>query len=137
MKKGLLLFILGLFAGFFLHALAFPDLFSNGIFILPQAPSVTPGTARPAPQTTSMENIVTFDGQHFSRTNISMQSTRYIIIRNESKTTMMSLSSTLSALSTPRPFSYKEQVRTRLDKPGQYVIADSTNPQERLVITVK
>lgn len=137
MKKGLLLLILGVTVGFFLHALVFPDVFSNGIFILPEAAVVTPGAARPAPQATNMETIITYDGEHFSRINVTMESSRYIIIRNESKTAMMTLSSTVPELNTPRPFSYKEQVRTRLDKPGQYIIADSANPQERLVITVK
>ncbi|CAN5146875.1 hypothetical protein BH09PAT1_BH09PAT1_8770 [soil metagenome] len=138
MKKAVVFLILGFTLGFFAHALFTPDLFANGIFIIPQAPQITPGALQQAVDSTApIETKITFDGSNFSRTNINVERSRYISITNESEDTKMDLSSNESDLVTPRPYAYKEQIRTRIDKPGQYVVADRNNPSVRMVITVK
>jgi hypothetical protein len=45
--------------------------------------------------------------------------------------------STEESFNTPRPYAYMEQLHTRMDKPGTFIIADRTDPTIRLVITVK
>lgn len=138
MKKALLFLLIGFTTGFFIHALFFPDLFANGIFILPEAPL----TAQTAPQTNKAapvqnETLITYDGEKFSRTNVKIESSRYISIVNKSPDTTMDLSSSEPGLSTPRPYAFDEMVKTRIDKPGQYVVTDRRNPSIRMVITVK
>lgn len=138
MKKAILFLLVGFTLGFFVHALVTPDLFANGIVFLPQAPQITPGQAQQT-QTSDVptETKITFNGSAFSRTNVTVQRSRYVSITNLSQDTKMDLSSTEPDLSTPRPYAFEEMVRTRIDKPGQYVVADRTNTSVRMVITVK
>lgn len=140
MKKTLLTLCVGFVLGFLIHALVFPDLFANGIILLPPAPTgtaqngTTPAVQQnPVPQ----EQTITYDGSTFSRNNIRVEVSRYVSIVNESKTNKMFLASTYPALATPRPYGYKEEVRVRMDTIGQFVVYDKENPSLRLVITVR
>lgn len=138
MKKLILVLLIGFICGFLTHAVFFPDLFAGGIFLLPQAPQNAPQQGQTSSQIQVVnETKITFDGTSFSRTNVRMESSRYISITNMSQNTTMDLNSSEPGLSTPRPYAYLETVRTRIDKPGQYVVADRKNPTVRMVITVK
>ena len=130
--------MVGVTLGFFIHALFFPDVFSNGIFVTPALPTPDQGQTQ-APSTNKVQNIttITFDGQNFSRHNVAIEQSRYIVIVNTSKDTLMWLSSNNKDLATPRGYGEGEQVKTRLDDKGQFIVADKNNPSEKLIITVK
>lgn len=138
--KHLLLYLVLFAAGFLTHALFFPDFLANGILFQPEAVFSNLGSSNSAsnqPQQTTHENVVTFSGSAFSRSNITIPISDYIVIRNDSTTTQMLLISDDSELSTPRPYGYKEQVRARLDKEGQYHVIEKNGSNARLTITVK
>lgn len=137
MSKALALLIIGFTTGFLVHAIFTPDLFTNGIFLLPQAAQEAQKNTTDITDRVAQETVITYDGAKFSRTNVRMQSSRYISILNESPDTTMDLYSSEPDLTTPRPYAFKESPRTRIDKPGQYVVADRNNPAIRMVITVK
>jgi hypothetical protein len=138
MKRAVLFLCIGLIGGFLIHALLFPDLFSNGIFLLPEAPaSITNQTQSQSSTTVPIDTIISYDGNHFSRTNVRIENSRYVTIINKSEDKQMDLVSTEESLSTPRPYAYMEQIHTRMDKPGTFIVADRTDPTIRLVITVK
>jgi hypothetical protein len=139
--RKILLYLVLFFAGFLTHALIFPDFLANGILFQPDTIFSNLGTQdkvsnQSTPQATH-ENIITFDGSRFSRSNITIPFTDYISIRNDSNEVQMWLSSDVSELTTTRGFAYKEQVRTRLDKEGQYHVMEKNGSNARLTITVK
>jgi hypothetical protein len=139
MKKTLLILSIGFIAGFLLHALVFPDLFANGIILLPQTSSEQQKQQNSGTGLGSLhpiEQTITYDGKTFSRTNITVEVSRYVRIINESTSHQMDLQSTYPPLTTPRPYGYKEEVRVRMDTKGQFVVYDRVNPSLRLAITV-
>jgi len=139
MKLAIFCLFLGLVGGFFIHALLFPDVFARGIFFLPEAPSpnITRQNPRQSTNTITNDTIISYDGSHFSRTNIGVEVSRYVTIINKNEDKQMDLISTEESLTTPRPYAYMEQLHTRMDKPGTFIVADRTDPTIRLVITVK
>lgn len=141
MKKTIAILCIGFSAGFLIHALVFPDLFANGIVFLPQpSPASQAEQNQQKNETMSLhpiEQTITYDGKSFSRTNIRVEVSRYVRIVNESTDHSMSLGATYAPLATPRPYGYKEEVRVRMDKIGQFVVYDRENPTLRLAITVR
>ena len=139
--RKLLLALLLFAAGFLTHALVFPDYLANGILFQPDAVFTNLGSSNQisnqTKEPTTHENVVTFDGSKFSRSNITIPISDYVTIRNESNETQMLLISDNSALTTPRAYAYSEQVRTRLDKEGQYHVIEKNGSNARLTITVK
>lgn len=137
MKRTLSLLLIGFFLGFLAHAVFLPDVLSNGIIFLPEAPQEsTTQTNLPQPTIEPSTVEVTYSGT-FDRHNITVPFSRYLVIRNDSPDTQMWLSSDLPSLTTVRGYGESEQVRSRMDKKGQFVVWDTKNPKERLVITVK
>jgi hypothetical protein len=139
MKKTIFLSLLFFSLGFLTHALFFPDILANGITdvknaVLPNPPSQNQGQA-------NQENVfmtkIDFDGERFSRNNITVQSASYLIITNTSKDKLMWLDSNNPLLATKRGYGESEAIRQRMDKQGQFVVIDKNNPDEKLVITVK
>lgn len=138
MKKNITLSIVFFIAGFLMHALIFPDVLSNGVTDIQQL-------AIPKTQTEKVTNEsndeqftkITFDGERFSRNNITVGFTRYLQIINDNETKLMWLVSNVPELTTKRGFGYKEAVQTQCNKKGQFVVINKNNPQEKLVITVK
>jgi len=137
MKKILLFIILAFTAGFFTHALLFPDFLANGITNVAEvnAPNVTPTQASTMHQ--AFETYISYDGSKFSRHNITIERGSYLIITNISKDQLMWLESKNPLLATPRGYGESEAIRQRLDITGQYIVTDKNNTQEKLVITVK
>jgi len=123
--------------GFLTHALFFPDVLTNGIADVKQIalPNTSPTTAIGTNE--PLMTTVIFDGKHFSRNNITVPFSRYLKIENQSKETLMSLTANTPLLTTPRGYGYGEALQVRMDKKGQFIVADKNNPQEKLVITVK
>lgn len=124
--------------GFLAHALYFPDVFSNGItdikqLAIPNAISPTSTAGKVDPLMTK----ITFDGEHFNRQNITVPFSRYLRITNQSQNKLMWLTANTPILSTPRGYGYDEALEVRMDKKGQFIVADKNNPQEKLVITVR
>ena len=137
MKKVLSFSILFFVLGFLTHALFFPDVLNNGItdigaLIVPNAKPTSTVTKHEAALTT-----ISFDGQKFSRHNVTVGYTRYIQIVNTSKDKLMWLISTTDELATKRGYGTSELVTMQANKKGTFVVADKNNPQEKLVITVK
>jgi hypothetical protein len=137
MKKNIVLSILFFVVGFLTHAFFFPDVLVNGIVDVSQV-------AGPNTQQTENQQVndpqftkVTFDGERFSRNNVTVGFTRYIQIVNESEKELMWLLSDDPDLTTKRGYGYSEAVQKQFNKKGQYVVINKNNPQEKLVITVK
>lgn len=135
--RSLLLIIIGVTAGFLLHAFFFPDVLSNGIIFTPDTILSNEVTGTQSDKTNERFTDITYDGKKFSRTNISIGIADYVTITNESKEVLMSLSSDEPLLATPRGYAYKEQVRARLDTKKRVTVHDTNNPSVRLTITVK
>lgn len=139
--KKLLLVVIVFILGFFTHALFFPDLFANGIMLSSDALFSNVKTASSASnQQAEAEKhvvLVTYDGTSFSRTNVTVPLSDYIVIRNESQDTQLWLAADMPELATSRGYAYKEEVRVRLDKKAQIHVLNKLNPQARLIITVK
>ena len=135
MRKSLLLLIIGFGLGVLSHALVFPDFMANGIVLIPDR-TIENAKLPPQPTLEPSTITITYNGS-FSRHNVTVPFTRYIVIRNESENTQMWLDAELPQLSTVRGYAYGEQVRSRMDKKGQFIVQDKNNPHERLLITVK
>lgn len=137
MKKNITLSILFFIAGFFVHAFIFPDFMVNGIVDVSQVagPNVQQGQNQQVndPQFTK----ITFDGERFSRNNVSVGFTRYIQITNVSDKEQMWLLSDDPELTTPRGYGTSETVQKQFNQKGQFVVINKNNPKEKLVITVK
>ena len=135
--KKLILFGVFFGLGFLTHALFFPDVLINGFSDVQSIviPNVSPTPAQDV-NSTFMTKI-TYDGKHFSRHSLVIPPSSYIKIENISTDTLMWLISNNPDLATPRGYAESEEINVRLDKRGTYVVEDKTNPQERLVITVK
>lgn len=138
MIRNLVLFCLIFVAGFLTHALFFPDVLANGFTDVESIviPIPTPTQSAAGPQY-AFQTTITYDGAHFSRHNITIHVGNYLIIKNISKTQLMSLASNDPNLATDRGYGESEQVKERMDSSGQYAVEDKNNPQERIVITVK
>lgn len=139
--RRLLLYLFFFVAGFLVHALVFPDFLANGILFQPDAlfsnlGSSNTQTNQPQPAITH-ENVVLFDGSSFNRSNLTILVSDYVSIRNDSTTAQMMLVSDLPELSTSRGYAYKEQVRVRIDREGQYHVLEKNGSNARLTITVK
>lgn len=141
MIKKVLLYLFFFAAGFLVHALIFPDMLANGILFQSDAVFSNLGsTSKASNQTqpsTGHDTVVSFDGENFNRTNVSLAISDYITIRNESTTNQMLLISDNPELTTVRGYAYKEQVHVRLDKEGQYHVLEKNGSNARLTITVK
>lgn len=141
MKKKSILVGSALFAaGFLTHAIFFPDTLSNGFtdisnIVIPNniTPSGSAASANEDPLVTKIE----FDGEHFSKHNVTIGYTRYIQIVNTSKTSGMSLASNMKELNTARPYAESEGIQTQFNTKGTFVVQDRNNPSEKLVILVK
>ena len=138
MKKNIILSILFFIFGFLTHAFFFPDVLSNGIADVQNLviPNLTPTTAAGRPNDPLIAKI-TFDGEHFSRHNITVGFTRYVQIVNSSPDKPMWLASNAPELTTSRGYGESEAVQMQGNKKGQFVVADRDNQSEKLVITVK
>jgi len=136
--RNLILFVVIFGAGFVTHALFFPDILANGFTDVESivVPIPTP-TQAAGGQQYAFQTVITYDGAHFSRHNITIQVGNYLSIKNISPQALMSLASNDPNLATPRSYGESEQVKERMDATGQYAVEDKNNPQERLVITVK
>ena len=137
MKKNIILSILFFALGFLTHALLFPDVLSNGITDVKNIviPNLTPTTS--AQGNDPLITEITFDGQKFSRHNVTVGFTRYIKITNTSETKQMELIANTKELTTPRPYAQSEAIQMQFNKKGVYAVADKNNPEEKLIITVK
>jgi hypothetical protein len=138
MKKSIFLSLIFFAVGFLTHALAFPDFLSNGItdvqkIAIPDNDQSTLGAQANDEQFTK----ITFDGEKFSRNNITVGFTRYIQIVNENKTQQMWLLSNTPELTTKRGYAHLEAVQKQFNERGQFVVVNKNNPTEKLVITVK
>jgi hypothetical protein len=136
--RKLILFAVFFGLGFLTHALFFPDVLANGFTDVASIviPIPTP-TQAAGGQQYSFQTTITYDGAHFSRHNIAIASGNYLAIKNIAKQNLMTLVSNDPNLATGRGYGEAEQVKERMDTAGQYVVEDKTNPQEKIVITVK
>jgi hypothetical protein len=136
MKKLLLPIALSFILGFLTHALLFPDFLNNGIVSVQQLALPNPSPTKNSVLDPLMTKV-TFDGQKFSRHNITIGFTRYVQISNTSQDKLMWLISNDPNLTTPRGYGYSETIQKQFNKKGQFIVEDKNNPQEKLVITVK
>ncbi|GIW62038.1 MAG: hypothetical protein KatS3mg089_0890 [Patescibacteria group bacterium] len=139
MKRTVLIASIGFIGGFLLHSLFLPDFLTNGVIFLPRAPvqSIQKDRINDSEQTDPLLTKIAFNGSSFERTNVTIESSRYIAIVNMSENETMDLRSDLANLQTPRPYGYGEELRTRLDKKGQFLIWSAKNPQVRMLVTVR
>jgi hypothetical protein len=138
MKKPIVLSIIFFAAGFLTHALAFPDFLANGItdvqkIAIPDNEQSTLGVQASDEQFTK----IIFDGEKFSRNNVTVGFTRYVQIINENKTQQMWLLSNTPELTTKRGYGHLEAAQKQFNERGQFVVVNKNNPKEKLVITVK
>lgn len=137
MKKTLILSLFFFAGGFLTHALFFPEVLSNGIvdvknIVIPNSPATSESSA-----TEPLITKVTFDGERFSRHNITIRKTRYLQIINSHESKLMELIGTKKELTTPRGYAESEAIQVQFNDKGQYAVADKNNPQEKMIITVK
>lgn len=138
MKKNITLSIVFFIAGFLMHAFVFPDMLSNGIADVQQIAIPDTKTQNESNGTQDEQfTKITFDGDRFSRNNVTVGFTRYIQIINDNESKLMWLVSDVPELTTKRGYGYKEAIQTQFNKKGQFVIINKNNPQEKLVVTVK
>ncbi len=138
MKKNIILSIFFFVFGFLTHALFFPDILANGITDVKNV--AMPNAETPVNEEKAQDPLftkITFNGERFSRNNVTVGFTRYIQIINDNKDQLMWLQSNTPELTTPRGYGHLEAVQMQFNKKGQYVVADKNNPEEKLVITVK
>lgn len=136
--KKLLIFGVIFALGFFTHALFFPDVLVNGFADV--SAIVVPNTS-PTPGGQDVNNTfmtkITYNNKRFSRHSLVIPIESYVQIENQSETDRMWLVSNNPLLTTPRGYSYTEQILVRLDHRGTFVVQDKNNPREQIVITVK
>lgn len=137
MRKNITLSILFFIFGFFTHAFWFPDVLSNGIADVSNLviPNMTPTPADAGFHTFS--TTINYKEGVFSRHTLTIEVGSYLTIINKSEHHPMWLVSNNPLLATPRGYGQSEAVQVRLDKKGQFLVADKNNPSEKLVIIVK
>jgi hypothetical protein len=136
--KRFILFLVFFSFGFLTHAFFFPDFLANGISDVQQIAIPNAGPTKAIDSNLKFETKITYDGEHFNRHTVTIGVGSYLLITNTTKENkLMWLLSNNPELATPRGYGESEQIRTRLETRGQYVVVDKNNPQERLIITVK
>lgn len=133
----LLLFCLIFIAGFLTHALFFSDILTNGITDIKRIVQPHPISTQATNNENSLTTTISFDGEKFSRNNITISFSRYLHITNTSSEKLMWITSDNPQLATNRGYGNSETVKARMDKKGQFVVIDKNNPQEKIIITVK
>lgn len=136
--KLVLTLLAGFILGFVTHALYFPDILANGIVDVQRIalPNTVP-TQGASNGTDEFETKITYDGERFSRRNITVKVGNYLTIINSHPEKLMWLNSNEPALSTSRGYGKSEAVRHRMDAGGQFVVVDKNNTQEKIIIIVK
>ncbi len=142
MKKSIIVCIVFFTLGFFTHAFFFPDFLANGLEAFMPKDTTADPAVNAAPQNQSDNNAfmtsITYDGEHFSRHNITIEVGSYLTITNTGKNNqLMWLFSNNKQLTTNRGYGESEQLKVRMDARGAYAVIDKNNPQEKLIITVK
>jgi hypothetical protein len=135
-KKNIFLSLLFFIFGFLTHAFFFPEILSNG-FVDIKSLIVPDSQTQVTDQNTGFKTEITFDGERFSRNNITLQTASYLTIINKSKDKQMWLNSNNPLLATKRGYGESEAIQLRLDQKGQFVVSDKNNPNEKLIIVVK
>lgn len=139
MIKILLVLIVSFTAGFFVHALVFPDKFS-------QTPNIEATKQKilgeqssnklDSTETNPSLKIVEYKDGKFSPSKIYIQQGYYVAIRNMDEDEYMWLLSEDKDLTTVRNYALSEEVKKRMDKKGTYVVYEK-NSQSPLTIVVK
>lgn len=137
MKKGIFLSILFFALGFLTHALFFPEFLANGLSSVVPDPVVNTSVQTQTNENNAFMTNIDFDGENFSRHNITIEVGSYLTITNTSNDKLMWLFSNNKQLTTPRGYGQSEQIKVRMDERGAYAVIDKNNPQEKLIITVK
>ena len=142
MKKSIFLSILFFALGFLTHAFFFPDVLVNGLnALLPQdtaSPQVNTTVQNQNNNNSAFMTEITYDGERFSRHNVTIEVGNYLTITNTSKENkLMWLYSNNKQLTTKRGYGESEQLKVRMDERGAFAVIDKNNPQEKLIITVK
>jgi hypothetical protein len=142
MKKNIFLSIIFFGFGFLAHALFFPEVLPNGIESLLQKEQATDQIGSAQKQAPAENNAfmthVEFDGEQFSRHNLTIEVGSYLTITNTNKEDkLMWLLSNNPLLATSRGYGESEQIRVRMDTKGTFAAINRNNPKEKLVVTVK
>src|SRR5579872_5077194 len=135
--KKILLFSAFFILGFLTHAFFFPDFLINGFSDISNIaiPDISPTPGQDVNSTFFTK--ITYNDSHFSRHSLVIPISSYVMIENMSTTSRMWLLSNNPLLATQRGYSYTEAIRVRLDNRGSFVVEDKSNPQEKILITVK
>ncbi len=129
--------LVSFFFGFLIHALYFPDVLSNGIITMPSNPFADEPDVTPTPFDAAKLNVkISFTGDRFDRTNVTIQQSRYLQIVNDSPSQLMHLSSSNPTLNTPRGYGKSEKILVRMDEKGQFTVLEK-NSGAKTIITVK
>ena len=136
MKKTIVIGVLCFIAGFFFHALVFPDL-----FILNLAPQ-TVQNAGDEPRGTSQKLrdlvfLVTYEKGMFHPSRVVLEKGQYIAVRNMNKDALMWLVSTEKTFNATRGLGQSEELRNIYSEAKTFTVADKLNPQAVLTVTVK
>jgi hypothetical protein len=131
------MFLLVFGLGFLVHAYVFPNtLINQNVNFEDLLTKQKLAGNKKANQTFLLENKVSYINGSFKPTRVVMHTGDYIEIINQNKDTYMELISNNTALSTPRPYGYTEQVRSILPEAGTYTVFDKSNKNVSLVIVV-
>ena len=137
MKKSLITIIITFSLGFLTHAFFFPDVLTNGITDVKNIIIPNSGSTANSQTNNPLFTEITFDGERFSRHNITIGYTQYIRIVNTSDSKLMELVGSTNALTTNRGYGESEALQMQFNQKGQFAVVDKNNTEEKLVITVK
>jgi plastocyanin len=123
------------FFGFFVHALFFPNNFTN-ISISPEKllqPEKTNGT----PYKSNAFTEVAYKNGSFQPSRVAIINGNNVLITNMDDKENMWLVSDNKILTTSRPFGKSEQFKAFLSVPGSYTVLDKLHPSAQLVVVVQ
>lgn len=140
MKKVFLaLLVISFCAGFFVHAILFPDLFSSTPNLEITKQKILGETVGKTPDSTEINpalTIVEFKNGKFKPSKAYIKEGYYIAIRNTDPDNFMWLLSKEKDFTTVRNYGLSEEVKKRMDLKGTYEILEK-NSEASLTVVVQ
>jgi hypothetical protein len=131
MKKNLFLLLLAFTSGYLLRHNTVPPPFLTSNQVLSSMTGLPPN-----PGSSPLVNRIEYKNGTFIPDSLSIHQSDYILIVNKSEDNLMWLDSNYPKLNTKRGFRYLEQIKIRLDEPGDFTVTNKLNLRARLSIRV-
>ena len=134
--RSLLFYILIFFAGFIVHALFFPTIFTGNIGLSLKHSLENKTIPVVNNSTKGLTQVLYEDGQ-FDPQVALVEKSYYVSIINASSTELMTLTSDNPLIQTTRGYGKSEELRVQLYETGTYAVSSTLHPDQVLKVIVR